>query len=413
MKKKIVVFALTMTMAFLTTACGSDSAASDYFGGANKGGATQNGVMADSGSGNYDYYDYDYNYEYENAESENWNVESTSNNEAPGGQDGGTLTGEKLVYTCDLSIETLEYEQCVSAIKNNISAFGGIIERESESDSARNWYYGDYVKTTGTRRLNMTVRIPSGKYYEFLSSLEGTGKIVSKNSYVENISKRYYETDALIKALEIQQKRLLDMMEQAETIEDMLIIESRLSEVQYQLNSARNSLSSMDTDVAFSTVTLLVDEVMEYTPQDPVVKTNTFWDRLQNTLSETWEFTLDMLEFLLFMVIRLIPVAVFIAVVVLIVLICIKHGQKKARRRAQTRPVNPGPQFGPQQAGWQPQFGPQQAGQPQFGPQQTGQPSQAGQQADSGQHPHPETSSAVREQGGETSTNNENQKAPE
>ncbi|MBD5460261.1 MAG: DUF4349 domain-containing protein [Lachnospiraceae bacterium] len=398
MRKKIAVFALTLTMAFLTTACGSDSSASDYFVGANKGGATQNGVMADSGSGNYDYNDYDedYSYEYGYAESDSWNVESTANNDTQQGQDG-TLTGEKLVYTCELSIETLEYEQCVNAIKNNISAFGGIIERESESDSARNWYYGDYVKTTGTRRLNMTVRIPSGKYYEFLASLEGTGKIVSKNSYVENISRRYYETDALIQSLEIQQQRLLDMMEQAETIEDMLIIESRLSEVQYQLNSARNSLSSMDTDVAFSTVTVLVDEVMEYTPQEPVVKTNTFWDRLQNTLSETWEFTLEMLEFLLFMVIRLIPVAVFIAVVVLIVLFCIKQGQKKARRKAKPGPVNSGPQFRPQQAGWQPQFGPQ----------------RTGQQADSGQFPHPGMSSAVGEQGGAAPINNENQKTPE
>ena len=104
-----------------------------------------------------------------------------------------------------------------------------------------------------------------------------------------------------------------------------------------------------------------------------------------------------MLEFLLFMVIRLIPVAVFIAVVVLIVLFCIKQGQKKARRKAKPGPVNSGPQFRPQQAGWQPQFGPQ----------------QTGQQADSGQFPHPGISSAVGEQGGAAPVNNENQKTPE
>lgn len=379
MKKKAVTFAVVLALTLLTTACGGLQPESDagYPMGSEKGGVTQNGVMSESGSGNYDYFDYTGD---SMEAAGNWE-ESYEPEEQPEGQpeDGGTFTGEKLVYTCELSLETLAYEECVNAIKNNISAFDGIIERESESDSARNWYYEGYVKTSGTRRLNLTVRIPSGKYYEFLASLEGAGKIVSKNSYVENISKRYYETDALIRSLEIQQQRLLDMMEQAETIEDMLTIESRLSEVQYQLNAARNSLSSMDTDVAFSTVTIWVDEVMEYTPEEPVTKTNTFWDRLQNTLSDTWSFTLEMLEFLLFTVIRLIPVAVLIAVVVLIVLGCIRHGQKKARRRVQATQGNPGqpPQFSqPPQFGQQAQFGQP----PQFDGQfQSGQPLQADQ----------------------------------
>ena len=190
--------------------------------------------------------------------------------------------------------------------------------------------------------MTLTVRIPTKYYNDFLGGIEGEDKITSKRSYVENISRKYYDTSARIEALEIQQDRLLDMLAQATEIEDMITIESRLSEVQYQLNSAKTSLASMDADVAFSTITVNVSEVMEYTPAQEPVKSNTFVDRLKNTLSETWEFFWEMLEGLLFAVIRLIPVALVVGVVALIIRAIIKaHKKKKMKKAAQQQFVNP------------------------------------------------------------------------
>ncbi|MBQ7955606.1 MAG: DUF4349 domain-containing protein [Lachnospiraceae bacterium] len=319
MKKKISALLLIFMLAVSTAACGGSSDMA--MGGSNKAEAM-------------DSYYYDYGVEEEVWAESGGTMDSGV---ATGGSSGTNevITGDKLVYTCDLTIQTLDYDNCVQTIKDNIKKYSGIIESESEYDDAYRWYYTDYVKQSGTRSMNIIIRIPSAKYYEFLDTLEGNGKIISKNSYVENISRQYYETGAMIDSLEIQQERLLEMMEQTGSIEDMITIEARLSEVQYQLSLYKNQLASMDADVEYSTITISVEEVMEYIQDEPVKKDNTFLDRLQNTLVETWDFFWEMLEEILFLFIRLIPALIVIAVVLLIVNLIIRSVKKRKLRKLQ------------------------------------------------------------------------------
>ena len=271
-------------------------------------------------------------------------IASNTTSSKGNGTDGGTtdatgdvviINGEKLVYTCNLEIETLTYDKSIQRIRENIEKYEGFVESENEYDDAHRWYYEDYTKTSGTKHMSLTVRIPTKYYNEFLSGIEGDDKVISKNSYVDNISRQYYDTSARIEALEIQLERLLEMMEQAKEIEDMITIEARLSEVQYQLNSARTSLAAMDADVAFSTITINVQEVMEYTRNIEPVKKNTFGDRLKNTLSETWDFFWEMLEGLLFLVIRLLPIALVCGVVTVVIVLIVKSNKKKKMKKMQ------------------------------------------------------------------------------
>lgn len=229
-----------------------------------------------------------------------------------------TLLEEKLVYYCDLDIETLDYAGTMSAIKDTIKKYGGVIQSENESDDSYHWYYEDYRKTSGTLHNYLQVRIPSEKYESFLSELDGIGKIISKSTSVDNISQQYYDTTTQIEALQIQEKNLLAMLEKCETIEDMITVQERLSEVQYELNSLQTTKRYMDVDVAYSYVNINVSEVLEYHRESEPVKTSTFIDRLQNTLRSTGTGFLSFMEGLLFVVIRLMPYLLIAAVICLI-----------------------------------------------------------------------------------------------
>lgn len=242
-------------------------------------------------------------------------------------ESSGQIMQDKLVYTCNIDIQTLEYSETISSIKSKIKKYNGIIESEREYDNNYNWYYDDYYKCSGTLSNNMTIRIPSEKYDEFLSSLDGEGKIISKESSVENISKQYYEVSTIIESLRIQEERLLSMMDSADTIEDMITVEARLTEVQTQLNQYNTQLSLMDSEVEYSTIYLCVEEVMQYVAEP--AKTDTFLDRLWNTITETWEFFWDMLEGLLFFAIRIIPIAIVIVPIIFIVRFFIKRHKNK------------------------------------------------------------------------------------
>ncbi|MBQ7359072.1 MAG: DUF4349 domain-containing protein [Lachnospiraceae bacterium] len=345
MKKRKGLLSVLCILAISLTACGSAS-------------KMESSDMAVNDS----YYDYGYAEEYYPeadyveekatedgaygvlASGSSSNTSSKETGQTGADTDTTVINGEKLVYTCNIVMETLNYDQCITRLRENIEKYDGFVESENETDDAGRWYYENYKKTSGTKHMSLTVRIPTQYYNDFLSGIEGQDKITSKRSYVDNISRQYYDTSARIEALEIQQDRLLDMLAAATEIEDMITIESRLSEVQYQLNSAKTSLASMDADVAFSTITVNVSEVMEYTPQTEPVKSNTFMDRLKNTLSETWDFFWEMLEVLLFAVIRLIPIALVVGVVVLVVGLIFKANKKKMMKKAAAQQVANPPQ---------------------------------------------------------------------
>jgi len=218
------------------------------------------------------------------------------------------------VYHCNLDIETLDYPAAIASIKETITKYGGVIQSESESDSGQDWYYADYRKTSGTMHNYLEVRIPSKEYETFLSELDGVGKIISKSTSVDNISQQYYDTTAQIEALQIQEKNLLAMLEKCESIEDMITVEQRLSEVQYELNSLQTTRRYMDMDVAYSYVNISISEVMEYRKDSETVKRNTFMDRLKHTIVSTGRGFLNFLEGLLFLSIGLLPYILIILV---------------------------------------------------------------------------------------------------
>jgi hypothetical protein len=117
----------------------------------------------------------------------------------------------------------------------------------------------------------------------------------------------------------------------------MITVEERLSNVQYQLNSLQTTKRYMDTDVAYSYVNINVTEVMEYHYNEEPVKKNTFADRLKNTLKSTGKDFLSFLEGLLFLIIRLFPYLVIIAVICFIFRKKIKHAISghKAKKEAE------------------------------------------------------------------------------
>lgn len=222
---------------------------------------------------------------------------------------------EKLVYTCNLTIETTSYKETMEEIEKQIREFSGIIESQNEYDNDSGWYIDGHQKTSGTMECTIVVKVPAKDYQAFLKALDGKGKMTNKSMDVTNISRTYYDTQATIESLKIQEKRLMKMMDEAKTIDEMITVEKRLTEVQTQLNQYKTRLSTMDTEVAYSTVTMTIREVLEYKQAPEGKKTNTFIERLNNTLEESWSGFLSFMEGLLFLIIRLLPFAIVFGLV--------------------------------------------------------------------------------------------------
>ena len=224
--------------------------------------------------------------------------------------------GQKIVYTGSLSIQTLEYDKSAASIRRKIREAGGFSEAESENDNDYNWYR----RSTGpssTRNLNITARIPSEKFESFMDSLQGDGKVMNRSMNAENISQVYANKETYKKALEKEQERLLAMMDKAVTIEDMIAVESRLSEVERQLNTYKTDLSAMDKDVQYSTIYISLEEVKRYSDETPTV---TFPEKVKYAFEDAINSFTEFCEGIVLFIIRSFPFLILLAIVIALVI---------------------------------------------------------------------------------------------
>ena len=229
------------------------------------------------------------------------------------------LTEDKLVYYANLTIETLDYAESIKVIKDRISEYGGIVEEEYEYDGDTYWYIDDY-ESSGTKSNSISIRIPADNYNAFLSSTESIGKTTSFSTRVENITKQYNDVSVQLEALKMEEDKLLAMMEQATEISDMIAIEERLSDVQTQLNQAKTEMSRLDTDVAYSYVSITIREVKQYSEAPDL-----FTERLKDKFGDSWKNFKNFIESAVLFVVLCLPFIITIIIIVCIYKFIIKR----------------------------------------------------------------------------------------
>lgn len=178
-------------------------------------------------------------------------------------------TGRKLIRNFDINIQTREFDEVISNIQKKVQELGGYIENSSLDSGSS--YYRNY-----NRYNYMTVRIPSDQLDSFIDNVKETANVTYISESTEDITLQYVDVESRKTALETERDRLLELLEKAETVEDLITIESRLSEVRYQLESYTSQLRTYDNQVDYSTVTISVNEVERETKTEP----KTFWEEV-------------------------------------------------------------------------------------------------------------------------------------
>ena len=182
----------------------------------------------------------------------------------------------KLIRTFDIQIQTKEFEEVISGIQAKVQELGGYIEQSSlDSGSA---YYSHY-----NRYSYMTVRIPSDKLDGFVQNVKDTANVTNISESTDDITLKYVDVESRKIALETERDRLLELLEKAETVEDIITIEGRLSEVRYQLESYASTLRTYDNQVDYSTVHIDISEVARETKVEP----KTFWEEVTEAFGDS------------------------------------------------------------------------------------------------------------------------------
>lgn len=236
MKKRTLGMFLLLFAALLLAACGNKRA--------DRG--SMDSVMAETAAANI-------------MEAEVSEDASLTQNTAP-----SLPAGRKLIRTITLDVETDVFDNLLTSLQEDVSRLEGYIE---QSDiSGRSLY--NYGKPA-SRTASLTVRIPINQADAFLSSVEKNANVTNRSENTQDVTLQYSDLESKKKSLEIEQEKIWEFLEKAESIDTVITLQERLSEIRYQLESMESQLRLYDNQIDYSTIYLSIEEVTAFTPAAP------------------------------------------------------------------------------------------------------------------------------------------------
>ena len=232
----------------------------------------------------------------------------------------------KLIRNVSMNLETREFDALTKSISDAVTFFGGYMEQADVSGNSLYW-----SGERSSRYSNITARIPENKLDAFLTEVSGQGNVTYKNESVQDVTLQYTDITSRKKTLQMEQERLWELLEKAESVDAVIALEARLSEVRYQLESIESQLRTLDNQIVYSTVYLSIQEVQVLTSTDP----DTIPVRIQKGLSRSFNtLKISSVDCLVWFISSLPILAVF-AVLVFIAVIILKKPLKRRKTRKQ------------------------------------------------------------------------------
>lgn len=240
------------------------------------------------------------------------------------------ISAGKLIYRADLRIETLDFDAAVTALERLASSMGGFVESSNVSGNT-NW------QSDGTTRIvdrwaDYVLRVPSNRFQEAVNQAGNLGSVTSSGTSVENITSQFTDQEARKHSLEVQEERLLDMLGKAENIDTLIMLESRLSEVRYEIEAIERQLRNWQNQVDYSTISVSLREVAVYTPTATVQRS--FGERMGNSFRDGWTRFVRSLEDLSLFLAESLPGLVLFVIIVVAGLLAARKIVRRRRQKA-------------------------------------------------------------------------------
>lgn len=262
------------------------------------------------------------------AVEESVDMESTSTAPSNGGagSENEPLAGRKIIRNKSMEVQTTDFDTFVEGLKKSIDFYGGYIENSSVS--------GAPYDTNIRKDANYTIRIPSEYYNEFTNEIGSLGNVTYANEYINDITAQYVDVEARLEALKAERDSFLKLMDRAETIEEILKIQSYLTDVNYEIESYTAQLNSYKDKVTYSTFNISVYEVKRITA---VVDEPTLFQRIKDDLSDNlYDIGEGAKDFIVWFVASL-PYFAIWGVVIFVGVLCCKLALKTSRSKKEKK----------------------------------------------------------------------------
>ena len=235
-------------------------------------------------------------------------------------EDGASdrLENAKMIYTARMEVETTAFDTADADLRTLVEVLGGYFEQAAVHDYGSGYRSGDYK-----------VRIPADQFQPFLDQVGTLCHVTYQEQTSENVSEAYYDAESRLATQRTKLERLQNLLAQAENMEDIITIESAISETEYEIERLSGTMRHYDALVDYATVTLELSEVYRLSGTEDAPKS--FGEKLSNAFTDGLAAVVEGLEnFAIWLAYSWLGILIFAAVVFAAVKLIgrLRRGQK-------------------------------------------------------------------------------------
>lgn len=163
---------------------------------------------------------------------------------------------QKLIRTAEIALDVQNIDAALAEIRKVANAAGGYTAELSISGVAKD------------RQAWLVLRVPAAKLDQVLAEIEVVveGRRTSLRTGDQDITLQYMDLEARIRNAQRQEERLLEILDRAGSVEELLQVEQELARVRGQLESMTAEFRYLSDRVDLSTIAISLRETPTASP---------------------------------------------------------------------------------------------------------------------------------------------------
>ncbi|GBU26583.1 hypothetical protein R84B8_00093 [Treponema sp. R8-4-B8] len=160
-----------------------------------------------------------------------------------------------------------------------------------------------------------SLRVPANYYDTFLSETGGMGRLINRYENTEDVTLRYYDLEGRLATKKELLKTFQAYLGKAKTIEEILSVEARISELQYEIEGTGIQFRNLANNVDYATIDLSLFGPVTSSMQNPNL---TLGERVKQLFGSFGDFLSAVAVILIGIVIYGIPVLLLLGLLFLL-----------------------------------------------------------------------------------------------
>lgn len=169
-------------------------------------------------------------------------------------------TTRLLIYHADVRIKTAGMIQATARLDSLVHRSGSYLSAATETRADGEW------------RQETTIRVVPSQFQALLNGLSGLGTVEEKKLSTDDVTAEHADVAARLVSKRAVERQYTALLFKAQKIKDILDIEAKLGEVREEIEATESRLKTLNDEVAYSTITLILYQSLpQSVPDAPVV----------------------------------------------------------------------------------------------------------------------------------------------